>query len=160
MRSTWSSADTDIFTFFLLVLISVCVCRRPSWKPKTKPNGHFSMAGWFCFWCSTRLLMSVKKCSIWRRKGCNGQRQFLRPHLKWGCLVCYSTWDWTKSKDILDQHPPIRTTRTFARWLRLSPDPKGKKTPRLAMKITVKTAEIRRHKYTRPGPYRLTFFCR
>ena len=26
-----------------------------AWTPKTKPNGHFSMAVWFRFWCSTRL---------------------------------------------------------------------------------------------------------
>ena len=30
-----------------------------------KPNGHFFLLGWFCFWCSTRLLMSIKMCSIW-----------------------------------------------------------------------------------------------
>ena len=54
--------EPKLLVFFLsfLVLISACVCRRPSWTPKTKPNGHFSMAGWFRFWCSTRLLISVK----------------------------------------------------------------------------------------------------
>ena len=48
----------------LPILIRACVYRRPSWTPKTKPNGHFPMAGWFRFLCSTRLLMSVKKCPI------------------------------------------------------------------------------------------------
>ena len=45
----------------LLVWISAWVYRRSSWTPKTKPNGHFSMAGWFRFRCSTWLLMSFKK---------------------------------------------------------------------------------------------------
>ena len=53
----------------VLVLISDCVCRRPSWTPKTQPNDSSAVV-WLSFWCSTRLLMSVKKCVIWRRKGC------------------------------------------------------------------------------------------
>ena len=61
---------TTCNNLLFLVLISARVCQRPSWTPKTKPNGHFSMAGWFRFWCSTRLLMSVKKCPIWRSKPC------------------------------------------------------------------------------------------
>ena len=34
-------------------LICVCVCRRPSWTPKTQPNGSFAVV-WLSFWCSTR----------------------------------------------------------------------------------------------------------
>ena len=40
----------------VLVLICDCVCRRPSWTPKTQPGGS-SAASWLSFWCSTRLLM-------------------------------------------------------------------------------------------------------
>ena len=43
----------------VLVLISACVCRRPSWTPKTQPGGS-SAATWLSFWCSTRLLMPKK----------------------------------------------------------------------------------------------------
>ena len=53
----------------VLILISACVCRRPSWTPKTQPGGS-SAATWLSFWCSTRLLMSVKKCLVYRRKTC------------------------------------------------------------------------------------------
>ena len=35
------------------VLISYCVCRRPSWKPKTQPN-ESSAVVWLSFWFSTR----------------------------------------------------------------------------------------------------------
>ena len=35
------------------VLISYCVCRRPSWKPKTRPNGSSAVV-WLSFWFSTR----------------------------------------------------------------------------------------------------------
>ena len=35
------------------VLISYCVCRRPSWTPKTQPNGSSAVV-WLSFWCSTR----------------------------------------------------------------------------------------------------------
>ena len=35
------------------VLISDCVCRRPSWKPKTQPNGSSAVV-WLSFWFSTR----------------------------------------------------------------------------------------------------------
>ena len=41
----------------VLVLISACICRRPSWTPKTQPGGS-SAATWLSFWCSTRLDMS------------------------------------------------------------------------------------------------------
>ena len=30
-----------------------CVCRRPSWTPKTQPNGSSAVV-WLSFWCSTR----------------------------------------------------------------------------------------------------------
>ena len=56
----------------VLILISSCVCRRPSWTPKTQPNDSSAVV-WLSFWCSTRLLMSVKKCSTWRRKPCSAQ---------------------------------------------------------------------------------------
>ena len=57
------------------VLSSACVCRRPSWTPKTQPGGS-SAATSLSFWCSTRLLMSVKKCISYRRKTCNGDSKF------------------------------------------------------------------------------------
>ena len=38
---------------YWLVVISACVCRRPSWTPKTQPNGS-SVVVWLRFWCSTR----------------------------------------------------------------------------------------------------------
>ena len=50
-----------------LVLISACVCRRPSWTPKTQAGGS-SAATWLSFWCSTRWLMSVTKCFSYRGK--------------------------------------------------------------------------------------------
>ena len=53
----------------VLVLISACVCRRPSWTPKTQPNDSSAVV-WLSFWCSTRLLMSVKKCLGYRGKTC------------------------------------------------------------------------------------------
>ena len=56
----------------VLAIISACVCRRPSWKPKTQPGGS-SAVTWLSFWCSTRLLMSVKKCLSYRRKMCKDQ---------------------------------------------------------------------------------------
>ena len=59
-------------TFLLLIvlaLISASFCRRPSWTPKTQPGGS-SAVTWLSFWCSTRLLMSVEKCPIWRSKPC------------------------------------------------------------------------------------------
>ena len=52
------------------VLISACVCWRSSWTPNTQPGGS-SAATWLGFWCSTRLLMSVKKCISYRRKTCS-----------------------------------------------------------------------------------------
>ena len=35
------------------VLNSYCVCRMPSWIPKTQPNGSSAVV-WLSFWCSTR----------------------------------------------------------------------------------------------------------
>ena len=55
------------FLLIVLALISACVCRRPSWTPKTQPGGS-SAVTWLSFWCSTRLLMSVKKCLGYRGK--------------------------------------------------------------------------------------------
>ena len=53
----------------VLVLISACVCRRPSWTPKTQPGGS-SAATWLSFWCSTRLDMQEKKWPAQRGKPC------------------------------------------------------------------------------------------
>ena len=53
----------------VLVLISACVCRRPSWTPKTQPGGS-SAATWLSFWCSTRLDMPEKKWPAQRGKPC------------------------------------------------------------------------------------------
>ena len=41
------------------VVITYCVCQRPSWTPKTQPNGHQSVALWLSFWCST--LLTIKR---------------------------------------------------------------------------------------------------
>ena len=45
-----------------LVLNSACVCRRPSWTPKTQPGGGPAPT-WLSFWCSTRLLMPEKSAA-------------------------------------------------------------------------------------------------
>ena len=34
-------------------LTSYCLCRRPSWTPKTQPNDSSAVV-WLSFWCSTR----------------------------------------------------------------------------------------------------------
>ena len=66
-----SNKAVGTFLFLIvLVLISICVCRRPSWTPKTQPGGS-SAATWLSFWCSTRLLISVNKCMGYRGKTCN-----------------------------------------------------------------------------------------
>ena len=54
-----------IFLLIVLVLISACVCRRPSWTPKTQPGGS-SAATWLSFWCSTRLLIPNKVYGVVR----------------------------------------------------------------------------------------------
>ena len=54
----------------VLVLISACVCRRPSWTPKTQPGGSCA-ASWLSFWCSTRLDIPEKKWPGWRGKPCS-----------------------------------------------------------------------------------------
>ena len=51
------------------VLISDGVCRRPSWTPKTQPSDSSAVV-WLSFWCSTQLLMSLKKCLSYCRKTC------------------------------------------------------------------------------------------
>ena len=63
-------AGGTFLLLIVLVLISICVCRRPSWTPKTQPGGS-SAATWLSFWCSTRLLISVNKCMGYRGKTCN-----------------------------------------------------------------------------------------
>ena len=40
------------------VLSSYCVCRRPSWKPKTQPNGSSAVV-WLSFWFSTRFTRKI-----------------------------------------------------------------------------------------------------
>ena len=46
-----SNKAVGTFLFLIvLVLISACVYRRPSWTPKTQPN----CSVWLSFWCSTR----------------------------------------------------------------------------------------------------------
>ena len=47
----------------VLVLTSACVCRRPSWTPKTQPGGGRPAPTWLSFWCSTRLLMPKKSAA-------------------------------------------------------------------------------------------------
>ena len=49
------------------VLISYCVCRRPSWTPKTQPNDSSAVV-WLSFWCSTRF--TRKKCLSQRGEMC------------------------------------------------------------------------------------------
>ena len=63
------NAPRGTLLLILLVLISACVCRRPSWTPKTQPNDSSAVV-WLSCWCSIRLLMSVKKCLSYRRKTC------------------------------------------------------------------------------------------
>ena len=65
-----SNVAGGTFPLLMIFVLISAVCRRPTWTLKTKSNGHFSMAVWFRFWCSSRLHMSVKKCSIWRGKLC------------------------------------------------------------------------------------------
>ena len=74
-------AGGTFLLLIVLVLISACVCRRPSWTPETQPNGavhgflrqvEYLLTGesswtpktqpgssrafpWWSFWCSTRL---------------------------------------------------------------------------------------------------------
>ena len=45
------------------VFISDCVCRRPSWKPKTQPNGSSAVV-WLSFWFSTRFTRKKLDYSI------------------------------------------------------------------------------------------------
>ena len=40
------------------VLNSYCVCRRPSWKSKTQPNGSSAVV-WLSFWFSTRFTRKI-----------------------------------------------------------------------------------------------------
>ena len=61
-------AGGTFLLLIVLVLISICVCRRPSWTPKTQPGGS-SAATWLNFWCSTRLLISDNKCMGYRADG-------------------------------------------------------------------------------------------
>ena len=51
-------ADGTFPLLIVMVLISVCVYLRPSWTPKTQPNGSSAVV-WLRFWCSTRLLIST-----------------------------------------------------------------------------------------------------
>ena len=64
-----SVAGGTLLLPIVLVLISDCVCRRPSWTPKTQPNDSSAVV-WLSFRCSTRLLMSVKMCASYRGKLC------------------------------------------------------------------------------------------
>ena len=44
---------------WLLLLISACIFRRPSWTPKIQPNDSSAVV-WLSFWCSIRF--TRKKC--------------------------------------------------------------------------------------------------
>ena len=72
----------------VLVLISACVCRRPTWTPKTQPGGS-SAATWLSFWCSTRLLMSVKKCLSYRGKTCKESLSSIVVPIDWSPFSYY-----------------------------------------------------------------------
>ena len=72
-------AGGTFLLLIVLVLISICVCRRPSWTPKTQPGGS-SAATWLSFWCSTRLLISVNKCMGYRRKTCRCRDFWFTPY--------------------------------------------------------------------------------
>ena len=54
-----SNVAGGTFPLIVLVLISACVCLRPSWTPKTQPNDSSAVV-WLSFWCSTRF--TWKKC--------------------------------------------------------------------------------------------------
>ena len=108
-----SNVDSDTFPLLIvLILISACVCRRPSSTPKTQP-GDSSAATWLSFWCSTRLLMSVKKCLIYRGKTCrcvqwieaNTKNSTNRPH-KWALWLSF----WCRSR------PPTDTDTNYKLW--------------------------------------------
>ena len=89
--------------------ISACVCRKPSWTLKTKPSGDFSMAGWFGFWCWTRLFISVTKFSIWRSKGSVFfffREKFVFSHF-WSKIV------WVSKKAVFFFPPPEKKKQAF-----------------------------------------------
>ena len=50
METSTSQSPIDDY---VLVIISYCVCRRPSWKQKTQPNDSRA-AVWLSFWFLTR----------------------------------------------------------------------------------------------------------
>ena len=50
-------------------LIETTTIRISSWTPKTQPKDSSAVV-WLSFWCSTRLLMSVKKCASYLGKLC------------------------------------------------------------------------------------------
>ena len=52
-----SNVAFGTFPLIVFILIIACLCRRPSWTPKTQRGGS-SAASWLSFWCSTRFRMS------------------------------------------------------------------------------------------------------
>ena len=58
---TWSFGTIHNYRQSMImcsVLISYCICRRPSWKPKTQPNGSYAVV-WLSFWFSTRFTRKI-----------------------------------------------------------------------------------------------------
>ena len=79
------------------VLISYCVCRRPSWKQKTQPNGCSAVV-WLSFWFSTRFTRKTLDHSVgnylyllglWRKKARTNRFQ------KLGVAHLYFCWEHT-----------------------------------------------------------------
>ena len=66
---TWTiQNDNRQLMIMCSVLISYCVCRRPSWTPKTKPNDSSALLfGWIF---GVQLDSLENKCPIWQSKPC------------------------------------------------------------------------------------------
>ena len=90
---TYNPAACWIIVKSLVVIISACVCRRPSWTPKTQPNGSSAVV-WLSFWCSTRF--TRKKCLSQRRETCKLLSYFLY-YIVYGQPLkrLYQAWSWS-----------------------------------------------------------------
>ena len=80
------TARCSKMVFILLIshlwLISYCVCQRPSWKPKTQPNGSSAVV-WLSFWFSTRFTRKTLDYS-------NGSCLYTTKYSNWGNIILKS----------------------------------------------------------------------
>ena len=83
MRSIYRKLQSLLLICPIIVLLltiysswfeSVIVSAEGQVEHQKRNQPAISMAGWFRFWCSTRLVRSVKKCLSYRWKAYNGQR--------------------------------------------------------------------------------------